>query len=292
MNPLKPKLFRSTIILMYIIAGFWVLFAAAWLFRDSDYRYFYAVNGLGAAILIALFAHFLNKGRRWAWYATLIFAILNITLTITDQMGWFDLAYLVPAIPLLVMTMLIKKQPTTTDPQDELLYSVDENDNVLGKVTRREAHSNPNIIQRTVTVFIRDQRNNILITKRSATKDTYANHWGIGLGGHVGYGKKYLETAVQELKEEANISVDPNDLKDLGKILVRLPGESEFWQTYQYHLKNDALSPNSEEIDQIKFVSLKELGEMLINAKVKWKGQVKLLYNILLKNDVSKASHS
>jgi len=78
----------------------------------------------------------------------------------------------------------------------------------------------------------------------------------------------------------------------LGKILVRLPGESEFWQTYQYHLKNDALSPNSEEIDQIKFVSLKELGEMLINAKVKWKGQVKLLYNILLKNDVSKASHS
>lgn len=110
MDQPKPKLFRTTIILMYAIAVFWVLFGIAWLFRDSDYRYFYFINGLGAAILIALFAYFLNKGRKWAWWFTLIFAIVNILLTITDQVGWFDLVYLVPSVGLLVMVGPVKSQ--------------------------------------------------------------------------------------------------------------------------------------------------------------------------------------
>ncbi|MFH1207416.1 MAG: hypothetical protein V1668_02305 [Patescibacteria group bacterium] len=100
--------FRLTIILFYLTAVFWVIFAASWLFRDSDYRYFYAVTGLGYAVVLAILAFYLNKKKRAAWWLAVVFAVLNILLTIADQVGWFDLAYLVPAIALLIMLFLIK----------------------------------------------------------------------------------------------------------------------------------------------------------------------------------------
>ncbi|MFH1236684.1 MAG: NUDIX domain-containing protein [Parcubacteria group bacterium] len=174
-------------------------------------------------------------------------------------------------------------QLTTTDPQDELLYSVDENDTVLGKVTRKEAHSNPNIIQRTIGVFIFNKDGKALIQKRSATKDTFPNHWGIGVGGHAEYGTSYIETAVRELKEEIGIDASPSALKEVGKILLRVPQESELWHIYRYRLGNEKLSFNSEEIQETKFVTIDELGHMLRDPNMEWKDQAKRLYDEFLK---------
>lgn len=104
---MKP---RFLIILMYLISLFWLAFAATWLFRDSDYRYFYAINGLGYAVILAIFAFYLNKKQRWAWWGAVIFTGISIILTIFDQVGWFDLAYLVPAVVLLIMLLIMKRQ--------------------------------------------------------------------------------------------------------------------------------------------------------------------------------------
>jgi lysylphosphatidylglycerol synthetase-like protein (DUF2156 family) len=110
----KPKLFSATIVLMYVTALFWLLFAGYWLFRGSDYRYFFAITGFGYAIVLAGLTYYLSQKLRWAWWAAIVLAGLNIILTIADQVGWFDLAYLVPAIALLVMLLLSRKyvQPT------------------------------------------------------------------------------------------------------------------------------------------------------------------------------------
>jgi len=107
--PQPDKILRATIVLMYGTAVFWVIFATLWLFRDSDYRFFYFVSGVGYAIFIAILAYLLNKRRLWAWWLAFIFACLNILLTFADQIGWFDLAYFVPAIGLLVMLGLSKR---------------------------------------------------------------------------------------------------------------------------------------------------------------------------------------
>ena len=106
--PSSESIFRATIVLMYGTAVFWVIFATLWLFRDSDYDYFYFVSGVGYAIFITVLAYLLNKRRLWVWWLTFLFACLNILLTFADQVGWFDLAYLVPAISLLVMLALAK----------------------------------------------------------------------------------------------------------------------------------------------------------------------------------------
>ena len=102
---MKP---RFLIILMYLITLFWVVFAIVWLFRDSDYRYFYAVTGFGYAVVMAILAYYLNKRQRWARWGALIMSAINIILTITDQVGWFDLAYLVPSVVLFVLLLTIR----------------------------------------------------------------------------------------------------------------------------------------------------------------------------------------
>ncbi|PIY97155.1 MAG: hypothetical protein COY66_00925 [Candidatus Kerfeldbacteria bacterium CG_4_10_14_0_8_um_filter_42_10] len=95
---------------MYLIAAFWLVFAASWLFRDSDYRYFYATNGLGYAVVLAMLGYYLNKKQRWAWWGAVILTGLSILLTIFDQIGWFDLAYLVPAVALFYMLLVVRKE--------------------------------------------------------------------------------------------------------------------------------------------------------------------------------------
>lgn len=115
----KPKLFRSTIIFMYAVAVFWVLFAILWLFRDSDYRYFYAISAVSYAIFIAVLAYLLNKRRVWVWWVTLVFSAMNIILTFADQIGWFDLAYVVPAIVLFALILAVKKNIYQVAPNEQ-----------------------------------------------------------------------------------------------------------------------------------------------------------------------------
>ncbi|MDD5040109.1 MAG: hypothetical protein PHY34_03080 [Patescibacteria group bacterium] len=102
--------FRATIILMYLTSVFWAVFAVTWLFGGKVYRIFYFVNGLGFAVVLFILTYYLNKKYRWAWWVAIIMAGINIVLTITDQVGWFDLAYLVPAIALFVMLIVIRKE--------------------------------------------------------------------------------------------------------------------------------------------------------------------------------------
>lgn len=107
-SPQRERLFRTTITLLYTIAAFWALFALHWLFRGSDYRYFYAVSGVGYAVVLALLARYLNRKLVWAWWVTVIFLGANILLTIADQVGWFDIAYLIPSIAVFVLVFMIK----------------------------------------------------------------------------------------------------------------------------------------------------------------------------------------
>lgn len=152
----------------------------------------------------------------------------------------------------------------TTDPQDELFPIVDEQDKVIGKITRNKAHKSPNIIHRASHVLIIDSQGRLLIQKRSLTKDTAPGYWMDSVGGHVGYGEEYLNVAVKEIQEELGIKILPVNLKLLGKILIEAPWEKEMTQVYEYVIKDNlSFNPNREEISEIKFVDKKTLEKIL-----------------------------
>ena len=83
----------------------------------------------------------------------------------------------------------------------ELLPVVDEQDRVLRLASRREIHAG-GLLHRAVHVILLDMQGRVLLQKRSATKDAYPGQWDISVGGHVGAGESYLETARREITEE------------------------------------------------------------------------------------------
>ncbi|MBP9690927.1 NUDIX domain-containing protein [Candidatus Woesebacteria bacterium] len=159
----------------------------------------------------------------------------------------------------------------TTDPQDEVFPLVDERDVVIGSVTRKEANSNPRIIHRAIEVLIYNTLGELLIQKRSSTKDVMPNTWTLSVGGHVNYGDSYDSSAIREIEEEIGVIVEKSRLKLLGKILVRLPWENEYLQVYEYRMLEDTeLHINIEEISEVKFVSIQTLYAMLEDATIEW----------------------
>ncbi len=106
----KILLFRATIWCFYGIAAFWIIFAILWLFRDSDYRYYYTVFALGNAAVLAILGYYMNKRLKWAYWGALSILGVNILLTITDQMGWIDFTYLFVAMVLFIMVMNTDKE--------------------------------------------------------------------------------------------------------------------------------------------------------------------------------------
>lgn len=103
---------------------------------------------------------------------------------------------------------------TTKAPRSELVAAIDHEGKPLeSPVLRSDAHRH-GIWHRSVSVFVLNQYGELLIERRSETKDLFPGYYDI-LGGHVQPGQAPLDTAVQEIGEELSISVRPSRLERL-----------------------------------------------------------------------------
>lgn len=139
---------------------------------------------------------------------------------------------------------------------DELFDLVDENDNLIGSIKRREAHRDRSRIHRSVSILLFNSKGELFLQKRSLGKDTYPNHWTVSASGHVRVGQTYREAAEAELSEELGICKTPT-LTLITKQLIRYPNETEY-QTFYFANYNGPIVINREEISQGKFFSLRE----------------------------------
>jgi isopentenyl-diphosphate delta-isomerase type 1 len=142
------------------------------------------------------------------------------------------------------------------DNQNELFYWVDENDFVLGTITRRQAHSGSRKIHRAVSVLVTNKKKEILLQHRSHQKDTNPGMWAESVGGHVTYKDSYYQTAVRETQEELGISVKP---RFIAKGLFDLKIEREFFYIYQASYQTLPSQFDRDEIDQVRWVSISAL---------------------------------
>ncbi len=173
---------------------------------------------------------------------------------------------------------------TTTDSQSELLTEVNSKNEIIGPLARGIAHSCPDKIYRTIYVIVRDKNNKILLQKRSSTKDLYPDCWDLSVGGHVNYGRSYLETAIKELEEEIGIKASAKELKFIGEVLVKLPSSNEFFQVFEYNLKvKDDIKVEVSELSQTAWMTMEEIRESMNQKTLKWYPRplqvVELLYS-------------
>ena len=96
----------------------------------------------------------------------------------------------------------------------ELLDIVDENGNYTGEVMEREKVHDLCLYHWEIAIFIVNNKKQILLQKRAATKRFNPNKWGL-CAGHVDSGENIEISALRELEEEVGIKLSLEDLKVL-----------------------------------------------------------------------------
>jgi len=148
----------------------------------------------------------------------------------------------------------------------EYFYIVDEDDNVIGKATREECHSNPKLIHRSVYVFLVNSKGEIFIQRRSLKKDLYPGFYTASATGHVDYGEDYDEAAQRELREELDIDAP---FYRLGKVKSFSETEREISMLYVCRY-DGPIRFDRREITEGLFMSMENIKKSLITGEKKF----------------------
>lgn len=99
---------------------------------------------------------------------------------------------------------------------DELLDLVNENDEVIGTINRKDYdHMVAENLgyMRAVDLFILNSKGQIYVPVRTAHKTIAPNGYDFSVGGHVEAGESYLATVIRETEEELNLHLTEEDLE-------------------------------------------------------------------------------
>ena len=141
---------------------------------------------------------------------------------------------------------------------NELVDVVDQSDNVLKTIARKEVKNSD--ILRVTGVFIMNKKGGILLQLRSGKSFHYPLYWDCTGGGHVSSGEDYASSAKRELFEETGIKTE---LIFLGKHYIEIDdGRRHFIAFFKGEYGgNSKIDPN--EVLQAKSFSFEELRKMI-----------------------------
>jgi len=147
--------------------------------------------------------------------------------------------------------------------KQEYVYHVDGNDKVLRKVTRKEMREKT-LLHRISDILVFNSKGEILVHKRTITKDLFPGFYAVLVGGSVSYGETYDECAQREVHEE--IGIKNAHLKFLFKFTYIGPHNKSLGHVYKM-IHNGPFKFQKEEIALAGFMSLSKLKQFMENKK-------------------------
>lgn len=144
--------------------------------------------------------------------------------------------------------------------QEEQLEVVNENGETIRTLPRSEIHGNPSLMHRVVHVLVFNGRDELLLQKRSMTKDVAPGKWDTSVGGHVNSGETLEEAVKREMEEELGIT--ECRLTFLYSYIHSNDYESELVYTYSCHY-DGTITFQEDEIDEVRPWSLKEIEQSI-----------------------------
>ena len=167
---------------------------------------------------------------------------------------------------------------------------LDENGNKTGKIKLRSEVHRDGDWHKGVHIWIINDKGEILLQRRCATKDSNPNMLDISSAGHLTAGDESLSGAIRELKEELDLDVNPEELQ----FIKTLKRNSKYTSTFinneiddLYILRTtkgiDEMKYQEEEISEIFFVPYKEFKNMVKNRKedlLRHEEEFEILFNL------------
>ena len=148
--------------------------------------------------------------------------------------------------------------PYSGGSDEELLDLVDADNTVIGTVARSRVHGEPALRHRAVHVLVYDDRDRLLLQKRSSAKQIQPGKWDTSVGGHLAAGESYLAAAVREAAEELGLAIDAAALAPVHEYVWRSAVETEHVASYRIE-NGGPFRPHPEEVDEVRFWSPEEL---------------------------------
>ena len=91
------------------------------------------------------------------------------------------------------------------DNKQELFPVVDEDGNILGSVSRGEAHSGSKILHPVIHLHLFNSRGELYLKQRPDCKDIQPSRWDTATGGHIDLGENVDAALRREVREELGI---------------------------------------------------------------------------------------
>lgn len=151
---------------------------------------------------------------------------------------------------------------------EEQVVLVSERDEILGVMDKMQAHEN-GILHRAFSVFLFNDKGEMLLQKRAADKYHSPNQWTNAVCSHPRMGETYMEAAQRRLKEELGIET-PITYRfnflykaDVGQNLWEHELDHVFTGNFEGEFKL-----NEEEVSEVRYISIDELDkEMSANPE-------------------------
>lgn len=158
---------------------------------------------------------------------------------------------------------------TTIMDDKEVIDIVNEENVIIGKSSRGEAHKKGHI-HRALSVLILNSKGQILLQKRSAKKSVHPLSWDLSTSEHLLAGETYEDAGVRSVKEELGVEVlaEVVTKPKLQKRKHRLGKELILDYEIVLMLKADHDGPfklDPKEVAHVQFFSVEEIENMIKN---------------------------
>jgi len=148
---------------------------------------------------------------------------------------------------------------------DDLFDIVDSSDTVIGSARRSYVHAN-RLLHRSAHVLMfkgSGVDRELLLQKRSMTKDTNPGAYTTSCSGHVDSGEDYDTAVVRELFEETGIKAGVSQLKKIGKIDACKETGNEFTCVYEMECSGgEKFDPPADEVQSLDWVKVSDFERM------------------------------
>lgn len=145
---------------------------------------------------------------------------------------------------------------------DEMLVLVDEQDHEIGFKDKLSCHAGDGILHRAFSIFIFNEKGQVLMQKRSDKKQLWPLYWSNSCCSHPRKGERIESAAARRLREELGINTDLTFLfkfqyqanyRDIGS-------ENELCSVF-IGKSNDPVSVNENEIAEWNYLDITTLEE-------------------------------
>jgi len=166
----------------------------------------------------------------------------------------------------------------------EMVILVDENDSVIGSMSKVDAHRGIGVLHRAFSILVFDNQNRLLMQKRAGDKITFPNVWANTVCSHplhvtaelnqehLGLGSKVA--AIRKMEQELGIPLDTFPIEDIHFItrMMYRARADEIWVEHELdHIlfarspDGMKIEPNPNEVSELEWVSQNELNDWLAN---------------------------